>query len=525
MRSLRFKMMLMAVVVVFIPVYLLNRYAISFFDLYTRTAFEKNMRHYAFIVGEQYKLGFGDSRPDSEQAVFDQEREQLFARIGHEVNARICVFDKDGSLLFDSDCGDGDGEILRERYEVVEALKGSYSARSRLSEDRQFMYYYIAQPIKDDEKNMLGVAYVVAHTNPIVQAIQRMVANQRLATYIALACAGLVALVLALTMTRRLRLLMRETRAFAAGRKPLGKPLRGGDEIAELGRSIHSMADEMESRNSYNRDFIQTTLHELKTPLTAIRGAAEVLESLERGAGGSVGVCGCGSGEGKGFKNGVGSRDREKSDQGKVAPASPKPRAVQGENHNSKKIRQKFLGKIEFQVGRLMQLVGGLRELTRVDVEISQAVREDVDYCVFVKDAVDRLSDTFSEPHANLIVELPEIKLQLSIVPGRIEQVLANLLDNAFRYTPHSGQVAVKVEMGGGCVRTLINDTGSGIADSNIERVFDRFFTTERSQRQRDYGSGLGLAIVDSIIRSHQGKIWVESEVGKGTRFVFEIPV
>ncbi len=188
-------------------------------------------------------------------------------------------------------------------------------------------------------------------------------------------------------------------------------------------------------------------------------------------------------------------------------------------------LRVKFLGKIEFQVGRLMQLVGDLRELTRVDVEVSQAVREDVDYCAFVKDAVDRLSDTFSEPHANLIVELPEAKLHVSIVPGRIEQVLANLIDNAFRYTPHLGQVTVKAEKGDSCVRTIVKDTGVGIADSNIERVFDRFFTTERSQRQRDHGSGLGLAIVDSIISSHQGKICVESEVGKGTSFVFEIPV
>ncbi len=104
-------------------------------------------------------------------------------------------------------------------------------AQALLSEDRQLMYYYIAQPIKDDQKNVLGVAYIVAHTNPIEQAIQRMVANQRLATYIALACASLVALVLALTMTRRLRSLMRETHAFAAGSKPLGKPPRGGDEI------------------------------------------------------------------------------------------------------------------------------------------------------------------------------------------------------------------------------------------------------------------------------------------------------
>jgi len=479
MRSLRWKLILMAVVIVFIPVYLLNRYAILFFDRYTRTDFEMNMRHYAYIIGEQYKLEKRSACSDEQQELFNTERAQLFTRIGREINARICLFGRDGSLLYDSDCG-RIGDSLAGRAEVAEALKGGYCARARLSEDRRLMYYYIAQPIKDEQKNMLGVVYVVAHTNPIVQAIQRMVANQRLATYIALASAGMVALILALTMTRRLRRLTRETKAFAAGGRPLGRAPRGGDEIAELGRSIHSMAEDIESRNVYNRDFIQTTLHELKTPMTAIRGAAEVLGSLD--------------------------------EQGEMGVESRET------------VRRKFLSKIDFQVERLMRLVGELRELTLVDVEMSQAVREDIDYCRFVRDAVVRLEEIFAEPHAELSVELPENELRVSIVPGRIEQVLANLLDNAFRYTLPSGKVVVRVAKVHKSVITTVEDSGCGIVESNIERVFDRFFTTERRQQPRDYGSGLGLAIVASIIRSHQGEIRVESEPGRGARFIFDIP-
>ena len=111
----------------------------------------------------------------------------------------------------------------------------------------------------------------------------------------------------------------------------------------------------------------------------------------------------------------------------------------------------------------------------------------------------------------------------LHIVPGRIEQVLANLLDNAFRYTPDDGCVMVRVEKGDP-VLTTVSDTGCGIAASNLHRVFDRFFTTERREQPQDHGSGLGLAIAASIIRNHQGEIRVTSQVGEGTSFTFELP-
>jgi signal transduction histidine kinase len=483
MHSLRWKLILMAVVIVFIPVYLLNRYAITYFDQYTRTDLEANMQHYAFFVGEQYRrlVGAGERGGEDDLAA-SKAANHAFVRMGNEIHAHVRVISKAGLVLYDSNGYEGVGTDLRDRPEVVEALTGAYSARNRLTADDRFMYFFVARPIKDEQKNVLGVAYVVAHTNPIVQAIKRMVANQRLATYIALACAGLVATVLALTMTRRLRALMRETRAFASGRSVLGPPPKGGDEIAELGRAIHRMADEIESRNTYNRDFIQTTLHELKTPLTAIRGAAEVLESLEGQA-----------------------------------------RAVAVGGNANLKNRQKFLGIVAAQAARLMQLVGELRELTRVDVELSRATRVDVDYGTFVQEAIARLADTFPEPHARLIVNVPADAVPLKIVPGRIEQVLSNLLDNAFRYTDPEGVVTVSVEKLESII-TTVSDTGCGIATSNIERVFDRFFTTERREQPQDYGSGLGLAIAASIIRSHHGRIHVTSVVGESTTFVFELP-
>ncbi len=198
----------------------------------------------------------------------------------------------------------------------------------------------------------------------------------------------------------------------------------------------------------------------------------------------------------------------------------------QGENiKDPSLLRKKFLSKIDFQSGRLMQLVGELRELTLVDVEMAKAEREDIDYCSFIRSAVNRLADTFAEPHAELTVEITENELWVKIVSGRIEQVLANLLDNAFRYTPADGTVCVSVHKKHDSVITTVADSGCGISKSNLSRVFDRFFTTERSRQSREYGSGLGLAIVASIVRSHHGEIAVESVEDDGTCFTFTLPL
>lgn len=466
--SLRWKLIVMSVVIVFIPVYFLNHYALRFFDRFTCAELEKHLRHHAFIAGEQYREYLSSGLSDG------GGHAPFLESVGREIGADIQVLDRTGRVVFASS-PELYSPLPADRAEVGEALGGAYSARFRLSEDRQLMRFYIARPVKDADGNVLGVAYVTADTRPIVRAITRMVANQWMATYLALLLAGAVATVLALTMTRRLRALMREAQSYADGCPSGGAPPEGGDEIAELGRTVHRMATEMEARHAYNRDFIQTTLHELKTPLTAIRGAAEVLE-------------------------------------GETAAGRPE-------------VRARFVQIIATQVRRMMRLTGELRELTRVESESLQASRQDLDIVEFMQGALARLEETFPEPRARLAWTLPPGPVPVAIVPGRMEQVFANLLDNAFRYTPADGRVHVGLERVGGIVRIRVEDSGCGIAPAHLDRVFDRFFTTERPQQPQDYGSGLGLSIAAGIVRAHQGVIRAESPVGGGACFVIELPV
>jgi two-component system sensor histidine kinase ChvG len=336
------------------------------------------------------------------------------------------------------------------------------------------MFYYVARPVKTEGKEVLAVAYVVRHTGPIIRALKQMIANQRAATQMALLLAALGSALLAWTLTRRLRSLTRAARAFADGREDFTVQMRGGDEIAELSGAVTKMANEIAARNRYNRDFISMTIHALKTPLTAIKGAAEL---LQRGA-------------------------------------ADKPDA-----------RRKFLSNIRYQTERMIRLTGELRELTKLDVETLRGQKEQVEYVSFVREVMTRLETTFEDVHATTRCVLPDEAIPVMLVPGRMEQVLSNLLENAFRYTPPEGEVELRVErQGPHMVITHVRDRGAGIDPDHIDKVFDPFFTTEPKDRPREHGSGLGLSIARRIVENHGGTIGVESSPGAGACFSFTLP-
>lgn len=474
MRSIRWKLILASSLVVFIPIYLLNRYAIESFDKFTSKALEEEMVSQAFMLGEQYRSMVLNAPPGEET-----RRKELFAsiltRYSAQVQSRLQILSPDGIVLFDSDANSLVGANFSRRKEIANAMRGGdYQANWRLTRDRKYVFYFVPLPILDDTDNVVAIVYVTHHTGQITKAIKTMMLNQRLAMIAALCGAVLISAVLAHTMTRRLRRLTKAAMAYARGNAPLDLHIRGRDEIGELGNAVHHMATDIEKGNDYNREFVSTVMHELKTPITAIKGAAEVLQQ--------------------------GAAEKEAT-------------------------REKFLANIRYEADRLTRMVGELGELTKLDVETLRGQKEKVDYCRCVREILERLMPTFDQEHANLKISISDETITAMLVPGRIEQVISNLLENAFRYTPVSGQVELAIARHtDDSVITTVSDTGRGIAPAAIGKVFDRFYTTEPKDVPRDYGSGLGLAVAKSIVENHQGRIRVESEEGGGTRFMFTLP-
>jgi two-component system sensor histidine kinase/response regulator len=132
---------------------------------------------------------------------------------------------------------------------------------------------------------------------------------------------------------------------------------------------------------------------------------------------------------------------------------------------------------------------------------------------------------TAQAKNQTLTLDMPTTDLMVNGDMMRLGQVLSNLVSNAIKYTPENGQVTVKVQQEGLFVVVSIEDNGFGIPSDAIPQLFDKFFRVTRSEYRTIEGTGLGLSIVKAIIEQHQGKIWVESELDKGSKFIFSLPV
>ncbi|MCE9614227.1 MAG: HAMP domain-containing protein [Lentisphaerae bacterium] len=471
MTSIRWKFVLTAVLCLALPLFALNRYTVSQFDRYTRQALELEMAGHAAMVADLYHQLVA---PGHASTIVDgaQRFDRMLHTFATNAASRFAIIACDGSVPFDS--ADAAAPAINTAGpEIQSALYGHYGARWALTPDRHLVYFYVAAPIRDG-RQVLGAVSVTRHTGPISSAIQVLSRSQRLALAAALLFATVFATVMAQSLTRPLRRLTAATRDYARGQAPPPPPVGGRDEIAELARAVDRMAHDLEARHRYNRDFVATTLHELRTPITAIRGAVEVLES----------------------------------------GAIDKPEA-----------RARFLANLRFEADRLTRLAGELGELTRLDTEDLRERRTVIPYPACVRAIVERLLPTLPDPRATLDLDLPDDGITASLVPERIEQVLANLLENALRYTPTAGRVTLRVEpTTDNQILTTIADTGPGIAPTNLERIFDRFFTTEPKGVARDYGTGLGLAVAKAIVEQHHGRIWAENRPEGGARLCFTLP-
>jgi signal transduction histidine kinase len=116
---------------------------------------------------------------------------------------------------------------------------------------------------------------------------------------------------------------------------------------------------------------------------------------------------------------------------------------------------------------------------------------------------------------------LPEI----SADPGRLVQVVSNLVDNALVFTPEGGRIGLSARVVAESLEIRVQDSGPGIAEDDLERVFERFYRSDPSRQRNEGGSGLGLAIAKSIVEKHNGRIWAESKPGQGTTMIVQLPL
>jgi signal transduction histidine kinase len=184
------------------------------------------------------------------------------------------------------------------------------------------------------------------------------------------------------------------------------------------------------------------------------------------------------------------------------------------------------IAKIEVEVGHLVQMVAELLDLSRIESGSSLAPTDDVDLGNLAAASADRLR-MFAERQGVLLrvdvdPDLPGVRAD----EDRLGQAFVNLVHNAVKFSPDGGEVTIRVRRGKGVLEGSVADRGIGIPRADRARVFERFYKVDRSRaRGTTGGTGLGLAIVRHIVEQHGGRIWVDSEEGRGSTFTFTIPI
>jgi len=181
---------------------------------------------------------------------------------------------------------------------------------------------------------------------------------------------------------------------------------------------------------------------------------------------------------------------------------------------------------IHEEARKMERLVDDLLQLTKLESGLLKLECHPTALRPFVQTLIDRIQRSrVDRPMPTLINHVPRNLPMVNIDSGQVERALRNLVDNAMQYTPLGGMVTVgAASIGRGWVEIQVTDTGCGIPGQDVERVFERFYRSDRSRERQHGHSGLGLAIVREIIEAHGGRVRVESEEEKGATFRFTVP-
>jgi two-component system sensor histidine kinase ChvG len=350
---------------------------------------------------------------------------------------------------------------IEARSEVRAALAGQPSSYARMRERAPGVFLFITEPVRAGGV-VVGAVYAVRSTRPVLVELYRIRSGLVRVLGIASFLTALVTMLLSLSISRPLGRLSRAAKRVAAGEPDVTIPVSGGGEIEELGASFASMKERLDARLRYISEFAADVAHEFKSPLTSIRGAAELL------------------GEG----------------------AADDPEA-----------RVRFLRNIELDVARLDRLVSRLLELSRI--EASSEVMTLLDLEALLARVADRASS--GEPSVVLRYRAPARFIRAR--EADLETAFRNLVDNAARFSPPGSRVEIDVSGDALALRVAVRDHGPGIPPKILPRIFDRFFTTDAD---RD-GTGLGLSIVKAVIEAHGGSI--EVACSEGTTFTVTLPL
>ncbi len=393
-------------------------------------------------------------------------------RADRSLGTEAWVIDKTGKLIATSeDHVHCEGDI--ERTDLEQLRGGVVSVRKGQSRYFDESVIRVAAPMLQGDE-FIGAVILYTPVTGIKATFARMVDMYGLAALLSILLSGVVGFILSRYITRPLREVSNVAHSVAEGRFENRVDVKSNDELGQLGDAINHMIKRLSQYEAMRRDFVANVSHELRSPLTSIRGFVDAVA------------------EGK-------SRDAEE--------------------------QARYLAIVQKETHRLTKLVNELLEISRFDARESKFNMDFFPVEVVVNRAVASLKPQIEAKSVSIRKVLEK---DIPLCYGdedRIEQVIHNILENAVRYSEEGGSIIISVNRQNGEVVIEAVDNGPGIPREDLPRIWERFYRVDKARSRDQGGTGLGLAIVEEIIKKHGGRVFAESEPGKGAMIGFALPV
>ncbi|HEY0060765.1 MAG TPA: two-component system sensor histidine kinase CreC [Telluria sp.] len=424
----------------------------------------------AAMVAEDVKAGHLENSVLMERIASVRKRSadvKIAGFVKPDFNYRVYITDAKGIVIFDS-TGHAVGEDYSRWNDVYRTLRGQYGARSTRSVygDELSTVMHVAAPVRDGERiiGSLTVAKPNSTVQPFVERSQQIILHRGA---LLLGLSLLIGGAFAWWLTHSLRKLMLYIADVEAGRKA-ALPALGNNEIGTLGRALDAMRERLEGKE-YVEELMQTMAHELKSPIAAIQGSAELLQE-------------------------------------EAMPAEQ---------------RRHFLANILNQNARQKQLIDKLLALVRVEKQQHLPAPSQVHLRELALQAREDCAPRLAARDLTLAIEAAEIMLPADAL--LLRQALGNLLDNAIDFSPRGATISLQIARHGDVATVSVRDHGPGIPDYAQERVFERFYSLPRPDGAKS--TGLGLPFVREAIALHRGRVTVANAPDGGVLARLELPI
>lgn len=461
-KSLRFRIMVILVVIGIVPSFIVKNVVVNSYETRAVSIREVNLKNQCDILGNQLMKENYLREPDSD--VINGELSMLSAIY----NGRILIINKDAKIIkdtYDIDVG---------KYALSEEVIQCFEGKSTANYDDKNAYIEMTRPItKMDSNTIEGVMLVSISTSEIEDSIDMLENRGNLLLSIICILVLVFGYLLAGVLVKPFSRVTKAIEDLTDGYLDEEISVPDYTETELITNAFNKMLGRMKTLDESRQEFVSNVSHELKTPMTSIKVLADSLV---------------------------------------------------GQENVPVELYQEFMQDITVEIDRENKIITDLLSLVKLDKKAADLNIAEVDINEMLENILKRLNPIASVKHVELVLEsfrpvvaeIDEVKLSLAF---------SNLIENGIKYNVENGYVHVKLDADHKYFFVTVTDSGIGIPEESIDKIFERFYRVDKSHSREIGGTGLGLAITRSAIVMHRGAIKVKSEEHKGTTFSVRIPL